>query len=265
VGQFLQEAALHVCRIPTGRWVDDFFAIEPAATAEHAMQCFERVVVALMGAGTFAQEKMVCSNPIDLLGLTVSIAHGKVTVCPNEEKQLKWLRDVSVALDTSTLCATKAEKLAGRLSFAAQNAFHRLGRAMLRPIYQQQHKPLRKGALRPLLEMSLAWWQRVLSHRLWQTKRLGIRSDVVDIFCDAASTPARLAAVYMGKAEIAYTEWTPPAQLLLELEPRRDQQICALELMAIALGEPHYTALGLAFLHELCIGRPEYLHSRVQG
>ena len=88
---------------------------------------------------------------------------------------------------------------------------------------------------------------------------------MVDIFCDAASTPARLAAVYMGKAEIAYTEWTPPAQLLLELEPRRDQQICALELMAIALGEPHYTALGLAFLHELCIGRPEYLHSRVQG
>ena len=78
-----------MCRIPTGRWVDDFFAIEPAATAEHAMQCFERVVVALMGAGTFAQEKMVCSNPIDLLGLTVSIAHGKVTVCPNEEKQLK--------------------------------------------------------------------------------------------------------------------------------------------------------------------------------
>ena len=84
-GQFLQEAALHVCRIPTGHWVDDFFALEPAATAEHAMRCFGRVVAALMGEGTFAQEKMSCSNPIDLLGLTVSIAYGKVTVCPNEE------------------------------------------------------------------------------------------------------------------------------------------------------------------------------------
>ena len=81
---------------------------------------------------------------------------------------------------------------------------------------------------------------------MWQTKDLGIRSDVADIFCDAASTPARLAAVYMGEDEIAYTEWSPPAQLLLELEPRNDQQICALELMAIVLGEPHYMLLGLA-------------------
>ena len=131
---------------------------------------------------TFAKEKMSCSNPIDLLGLTFSIAHGEVTVCPNEEKRQKWLDDVSIALDTGTLWANKAGKLAGRLCFRAQNAFHRLGRAMLRPIYQQQHMPLRKGALRPLLAMSLAWWQRVLRHRLWQTKRLGIRSDVVDIF-----------------------------------------------------------------------------------
>ena len=262
VGQFLQEAALHILCMPTGRWVDDFFAVEPNEIAGHAMACFNRLVVALMGVGSIAPDKLSCGNPIDLLGLTVSIRDGHIVVCPNEQKLQRWLGDVSLALSTRRLKRQQAEKLAGRLSFTAQNAFHKLGRAMLRPLYQQQHRPLHRGAMRPLLLMSLKWWQQVLQNRRWQTKRLGARTEVVHIFCDAASTPAKAAAVFMSDSVLAFTDWVPPAKLLEELEPRKDQQICALELMAIVLGKySRYTVRSSCVhrSHVSCIFRSQHV------
>ena len=43
-----------------------------------------------------------------------------------------------VALETGKLCAGEAKKLGGGLQWAGQKAFKRLGRAMLRPIQQQE-------------------------------------------------------------------------------------------------------------------------------
>ena len=236
MGQFLQEGALYLLRLTTGRWVDDFFSVEPSATADHALHCFHRMVIALLGDGAIMPEKMCCSNPLNLLGLTIAIYNGEVTVCPNEAKREKWLRQVIEALNTGRLRRRGAEKLAGRLGFTAQNAFRRLGRAMLRPLYQQQYFPLRNGAMHPLLVLGLKWWQHVLKNKLWQKQRLCARPEVIDLFCDAASTPARVAAVCMDASSLEYTAWSPPSELLEMLEPRRDQQIMALELMAIVVG-----------------------------
>ena len=59
----------------------------------------------------------------------------------------------------------------------------------------------------------------------------------VELFCDAAGSPGRLAAVvYTHDGRSLYTDMAPPAELMEFFKPRRDKQICGLELCAIALG-----------------------------
>ena len=219
------------------RWVDDYFSAEPAGTADHAVQCFVRLVDAVLGLKSIADDKQSCSNPLPLLGLTVSVSEGEMAVWPDSAKADKWLSDIDGALESGRLCRHDAAKLAGRLSFTAQNAFFRLGRAMLRPIFQQQYKPLSQGRARPALRMALRWWRQALAHGVGQRRRLEGRQGVVDIFCDAASTPAKVAAVLVAETGISYTVWTPDEELMGRFLQRKDKQICGLELLGAPLGK----------------------------
>ena len=57
--------------------------------------------------------------------------------------------------------ATHAFQLAGRLSFASQHVFKRLGRALLVPIFKQIRS--RSAVIRPELQKALTWWMQTLS------------------------------------------------------------------------------------------------------
>ena len=185
---------------------------------------------------SIADGKNSCSNPLPLLGLTVSVSQGEMAVWPDTGKTEKWLSGIDGALESGRLCCHDAAKLAGRLSLTAQNAFFRLGRAMLRPIFQQQYKPLSQGRARPALRMALRWWRQALAHGVGQRRRLEGRQGVVDIFCDAASTPAKVAAVLVAETGISYTVWTPDEELMGRFLQRKDKQICGLELLGALLG-----------------------------
>ena len=160
-----------------------------------------------------------------------------MAVWPDSAKADKWLSDIDGALESGRLCCHDAAKLAGRLSFTAQNSFFRLGRAMLRPIFQQQYKPLSQGRARPALRMALRWWRQALAHGVGQRRRLEGRQGVVDIFCDAASTQAKMAAVLVAETGISYTVWTPDEELVGRFLQRKDKQICGLELLGALLGK----------------------------
>ena len=55
----------------------------------------------------------------------------RFNVCP--KKAEKWAAQIKEAIDTQHMDSGSTQKLAGRLSWATQHLFHRLGRAMLRP------------------------------------------------------------------------------------------------------------------------------------
>ena len=57
-----------------------------------------------------------------------------------------------------------------------------------------------------------------------------------ELFCDARGYPARIAAVLCVHAEIFYTAWDVPDDVLATFCPREDQQIMGLELMAVVFG-----------------------------
>ena len=130
-----------------------------------------------------------------------------------------------------------AGKIAGAFSWASQHTFHRLGRAMLVPLFKQQHSHCKRGHLNEPLRLCLEWWQEVLQFRLKQSKCFGqVESNAVHLFADARGFPARLAAVIFADGQIFYTDCKPPAVMMKVLENRADQQIMGLELFAIALG-----------------------------
>ena len=60
------------------------------------------------------------------------------TAVPSERIMKKCLKAVQKALAENILPGGAAQKLAGRLNWAGQYLFHRVGRAMLRPIYNQK-------------------------------------------------------------------------------------------------------------------------------
>ena len=110
----------------------------------------------------------------------------------------------------------------------------RVGRAMLRPIFAQ--KSSRSGRISPKLREALAWWHDVLSRELSETREWSSEHDTpVFLFVDAASTPARCAAVFAGGGDFSYTAMDPPAKLLAQLKSRNDNQITSLEIIAIQL------------------------------
>ena len=133
------------------------------------------------------------------------------------------------------MLAGQASKLAGALSWVSSAMFHRLGRAMLRPLFDE--KSDRFGTVGKNLRFCLQWWQEVFKLDLSQTKPWNEpQGQPVHLYVDARSTPPRLAAVLSVDGRLLYTDWEPPRQLMALFRQRGDNQIMSLELLAIALG-----------------------------
>ena len=92
MGAFLCHIGRRVLFLPLLRYVDEFFAIDRAACAEHAMGCFARVVRALLGPNAVADRKMSFGNPLPILGLTVKAHAQAMSVWLN---RLAGVRDAS--------------------------------------------------------------------------------------------------------------------------------------------------------------------------
>ena len=236
VGAALAHLARKLLRIATLRYVDDFFGPCAPAAKEHTMASLARLVRVLLGPRAISDRKLECGDALEILGLHVSFSVSGIHLFPAPKKVRKWVFLIRQALDDGKLCAGQASKLAGALSWAGQRCFERLGRAMLQPLFSQQHS--RRGEVRGPLALALSWWADVLDLRVHQAKPW-TRSERPEahLFADARGGSApRLAAVLFIDGLAFWTDAPPDDGLLTDLAPRSDSQIMALELLAIALG-----------------------------
>ena len=105
---------------------------------------------------------------------------------------------------------------------------------MLRPIFAQKHS--KNGVIGQRLRDALNWWRVVLMSEISELREWRHASDQpVCLFVDAASTPARCAAVLAAEGRFSYTALDPPSWLLGQLKERKDNQITSLEIVAIFL------------------------------
>ena len=105
---------------------------------EHSMQCFARLVRLLLGHSAIANKKLECGKVLTILGVEIVMDGTGYRCRPAAEKAMKCVSVMRDALTTGSLKAGCAQKLAGRLSWAGQFLFRRVGRAMLRPIFHQK-------------------------------------------------------------------------------------------------------------------------------
>ena len=251
VGAAITKIARVILKIPLLRYVDDMFSAERAECVVHCRDCVVRLVKALLGAGSVSAKKVCSGLPLEVLGVSIDADTCGAVFWPSEAKVAKWLHRISHALEMKEISSGASNKLAGALSWSAQNVFHRLGRALLRPLYGKRR--FKKWTLQ--IESSLRWWHEVLTLQI-QQRRLWVLpvERTVQVFCDARSTPPRLAAVvYAPDGQSYYTDMEPPQVLLDFFEDRRDAQICGLELCAIALA--------LSTFGEFCEGRKVHVWS----
>jgi len=190
VGRFLRTVARRLLHIAVLEYVDDYSAAENPKTAEHAMCCFARVVKALLGDSALAADKLMWGESLEILGVNVVLTWDRFKLYPNPDKLKKCADVIDVAMKSGTLTSGCASKLAGRLQWACQYMFHKLGRAMVRPIYIQCHKV--SGVVSDELMVALHWWRHVLSmhiveERFWEYPE----APLAHLFVDAAGKSHR--------------------------------------------------------------------------
>ena len=241
VGRLLATLARKLLHLPVLRYVDDLFTCDRPESAEHAKNCFARLCRVLLGPDAIEPKKLEHGVHLIVLGaeLLISMAH---CICKPAPKTIKkCMACIDDALELGTLKAGDAQKLAGRLNWSAQHLFNRLGRAMLRPIYQQ--KFTRTGNVGPELRNALQWWVMVLrlpivEQRSWTQDE----SEPLHLYVDARSTPPRCAAVLFVDGKCLYTDGEPLEKYMSWLKKRGDNQIMTLEIMGIAVGMATFLA-----------------------
>jgi hypothetical protein len=236
IGSLIRHLARVLLHMPVMRYVDDFFSVEKLGTEDHAMQCFARVVRALMGGSALNKKKLAAGEQLVVLGLNIGYDEEGVWVRVNEEKATQWTDQLDRALKSKTLSAGEAGRVAGRLSFAAQHTFKRAGRAALRPIFRQQYDPLSGSRIGSELAMALEWWKYALGAMKAQCIPWEQQTSKATLLTDARGTPPRVAAVLIMDDKIWYTDWEPDEEIVAIFEQRKDAQIMGLELLAIAVG-----------------------------
>ena len=234
VGAAITKIARVLLKIPLLRYMDDMFSAERQGCVEHCRDCIVRLVRALLGPGSVSAKKVCSGLPLDVLGVTVDADECGAVFWPSDTKVEKWISRITNALQTQKLSSGASSKLAGALSWSAQHIFCRLGRALLRPMFAKRKGP----KIGTLLNSSLRWWLEVLTLQIQQRRSWVLPATrPVQLFCDARGSPPRLAAVIITHdGSSYYTDMAPPQALLKFFIDRRDKQICALELCAIALG-----------------------------
>ena len=235
--------------VPLLRYVDDKFAPERRGCAEHAMCCVARLVRAVLGHDAVAAKKLEWGENLTILGLQISVCTEGFHASPAAAKRLKWRTRIDGFLASGVLSPGDASKLAGALAWASAAQFHRLGRALLRPLFAQAHG--RHPSISTELRFALEWWRHVLDEDLHETRRWApdpLRHAV--LLVDARSTPPRVAAVLiLPDGSIRFCDLEPDPAVLSQFRRREDGAILALEILAIALGISTFAPL----LHGLSV------------
>ncbi len=175
---------------------------------------------------------------------------------PAEVKIKKWIFTMEQALSEEHLPPGASSKLGGKLSWGGSRLFRRLGRAMLRAIFDQRSK--HDGWLSPELRRALRWWIAVLKLRLAELRKWRQEDEPpVHLFGDARGVPPNLGAVVFIGGSCLYTHMELPEHVMHQFLRRRDSQIMALELLAISLG--------LSTFESILWGRNVMIHSDSTG
>ena len=204
IGELITALARKLLHLPVFRYVDDWFGADKPGCAEHAMGCMARLVRALLGESSVADRMLEFGSALTVLGIRVSPSSDGARFEVDADKAQKWLCTIDAAIETLHLDAGAAQKLAGRLSWATQLLFRKLGRAMIKPIFAQCASC--QGWVGSRLLATLKRWKHILhlgvsENRPWKEEAEGL----CFLFVDAAGTPPHTALPCLSWTRACFT------------------------------------------------------------
>ena len=235
VGALLITIIRRLLFIPMFRYVDDLFAFDFEEALEHSTMCAVRLIRACLGSDSIADRKVDYGSSLCILGVELSLSKTAYRCRLSREKAAKWIAIMRRALHEGIMYSGDAQKMAGRLSWSTQFLFYRVGRAMIRPIFDQKRS--KDGAIHGPLRVALQWWIRILQMEICEEHYWGAPlTSVAHMWVDARGVPSRLAAVLFIDGEWFYTDGAPSDGVMSRFKARRDRQITSTEMLSISLG-----------------------------
>ena len=235
LGALLATILIRVLKICLFRYVDDLFAPERPESMQHAMYCVARMLRLMLGEAAVEDSKLEYGQTLVVLGVRCLLAEARLYLLPAREKAAKCLFTIRTALAEGLLRGGCAQKLAGRLSWAQTYMFHKLGRAMMRPIFDQRWSW--NGSIGKALRIALVWWSRVLELDICERKPCHTdEREPVHVFVDARGVPPRCAAVAFIDGVCHFSDGQPSDAIMARFDERADAQICGLKMLDVALG-----------------------------
>ena len=227
VGDLILTIARRILHMPMSRYVDDYFSPERQENMVQGSQLFARLVRMLLGKTSIAVDKLKSELSLVVLGILVQPSKTGVSFCLCEKKTEKWLACLEEAIVTGRLDSGRAQKLAGKLMWATQHLFYRVGRAMIKPIFAQ--KASKSGIVGPRLLRALVWWRSILREGVSEDRPWAMYEKApCRLFLDAASTPARLAGILFCDGRRLYFDGAPSDHIMQQFVKRNDNQITSL-------------------------------------
>ena len=209
-----------------------------------------------MGHSAIAEEKCDHGSKLVILGVQVESGFKGYRLSTAQCKVRKWVKLIQRALWDDKLSPGDASKLAGKLAWSCAHVFQQLGRAQLRPIFDQTTR--RDGVMGDELREALQWWCDILRMDLAQVYEWEQNtSRIAHLFCDASGKEAHMGAVLSLDGACYWTHDGVTAQQMKHFRRRGDKQILGLELLGIALG--------LSTFAELLAGRRVVIHCDNSG
>ena len=234
--------------IPLFHFYDDFFSVEPAATAAGAFEVFGELN-SLLGCVIKLPKDHLPSPIGPILGLLVRLDVLPFEVSIDHERQEKLIAAIDSILAANHLRPARAGKLSGQGNFASAGLFGRIGRAPLRAVYQRQHEKGRRSfALTNSLRFALRWLRQVVlsagPRLVFEPRSLSPRRRVT-LYTDATGGGV-LGAVCVPPPPFrpAWVRAVVPPELTSLLRPRLTQ-VGPYEALAIVLALSAFADRGL--------------------
>ena len=224
-------AILRSIGLPALRYVDDIFMAVPHQLGSLARTIMEDVIQAL-GWHLEPDKTEGPTQQLTVLGVSITIDNKSIALQPDPIKVAVWLRQMQECIDQDIMHASTASKLAGRLTFAGQSIFGRVGRAHVRPIYDRIYTG--HSALDPALRHSLLWWIELLqttAYRRTAPLQEATRPAIV-IYTDATGDGRIGSAIYRNGELLNWSASKVPPELD-DVIHQRQTQVNLYELYAI--------------------------------
>ncbi len=179
------------------------------ASMEHAMQFLARLVWAMLGATAITTKKLERGLSLVVLGVKLSLCAFGCACRPAEAKAQKCIDAICKALKEEMLHPGAAQKLARRLSWAAQFMFFMLGRAMLRPIFRQQCEVwLHQRCLEGGFAMVVLWRCSVLNTQCCgRAPMVGAEGTASSLFCECSQHSRQVCGISVCKRALRLHGW----------------------------------------------------------